>query len=215
MVISRAFPPDYADPALELHSRQYNQKARMSLGYSYDTGTSRCSGSPETSTFNTIDNAFHSYLSFRLGEDALPPDEAFAALNNAMYGGDDGIVADANGEKLERAAKLMGLRIKVVDFPFGSSGVNFLARVYSPYVWFGDLNSMCDLVRHLSKFHTTTPLPPSVTEIQKFVEKARGLRLSDANTPIIRQICERAMQYDHVAPVDSLRPYNSKFDESV
>jgi len=66
--------------------------------------------------------------------------------------------------------------------------VNFLSRFYGPNVWFGDINSICDVPRQLKKLHLTVALPPQVTPIQKLNEKLRAFYQSDSNTPIFKLI---------------------------
>jgi hypothetical protein len=73
----------------------------------------------------------------------------------------------------------------------GELGIKFLARVYSPNIWFGDLNSVCDLPRQLSKFHVTVVLPDNVTATTKLLEKVRSYLLTDAKTPILGEYCTR------------------------
>jgi hypothetical protein len=64
-------------------------------------------------------------------------------------------------------------------------GVKFLARVYSPDVWCGDVNTCCDLPRQLTKLHVTVQLGHGVTPIMKLLEKCRAYWLTDKNTPIL------------------------------
>ena len=53
---------------------------------------------------------------------------------------------------------------------------------------------MCDLHRQLSKFHLTVTLPPKITPEQKLMEKCRAVLCSDANTPVLGQLAQRAHQ---------------------
>jgi len=58
MALLRAFHPDYHTEILDLHQSQFNLKAYGKYGSWYHTEFSRASGSPETSIFNTMFNAF-------------------------------------------------------------------------------------------------------------------------------------------------------------
>lgn len=116
--------------------------------------------------------------------------EAFAALG--LYGGDDGLSA-GNPSNMEKAAQMMGQELKSVRV-VAPQPVKFLARIYGPTVWEGAPDSCCDLLRQLSKFHTTVSLPISITPEMKLVEKCRSFLLTDANTPIMGLFCKRVMQ---------------------
>jgi hypothetical protein len=63
-----------------------------------------------------------------------------------------------------------------------------LGREYGPDVWSGDDNSMCDIRRQLTKFHTTPYLPSNVTPYHKMATKAWSYYCTDSNTPIIGEI---------------------------
>jgi hypothetical protein len=75
----------------------------------------------------------------------------------------------------------------------GESGVNFLARIYSPDVWFGDVDSVCDIARQLAKLHLTTATPATAAE--KATEKAISFYLTDANTPVIGDWARRLVKF--------------------
>lgn len=94
----------------------------------------------------------------------------------------------------------------------GETGIDFLARVYGPNVWFGDTSSCCDLPRQLSKLHVTVKLGNNVTPVDKLVEKARSYILTDQNTPIIGPFCARVLELlpaNHVTSVVPLRESDS------
>jgi len=182
----RAFDTVYADEVSDLHKRQYNVPGVGTHGTKYDPGTSRASGSPETSSFNSLDNAFVAYHTFRctrVDGKFYSPEAAWKALG--IYGGDDGLTADLNPKVYHKCATELGCLATLEIIPRGEPGVNFLARYYGPDVWNGDENSCCDILRQVSKFHTTTKLPDSVTPVDKLLEKSRAYYLTDRNTPII------------------------------
>lgn len=186
LVLARAFHPKYLVEALHQHSRQYNQHCRTSNAVIYESLLSRLSGSPETSVFNSIANAYFMYCAFRaLGCD---PKSAYAQIG--VVGGDDGLIADVPSEVLEATAKEQGLRLTATPVYVGELGVQFLSRQYTTEVWYGSTNSMCDLARQISKFHTTANHtdPPLV----KLEQKLRAFSYTDANTPIFSQLIAAA-----------------------
>jgi hypothetical protein len=197
---TRFFDPQYHKQLDDLARSQYKQDAYTKGGIAYTTGFQRSSGSPETSIKNTIVNAFINYYAFRL--DGYTHQCATDALG--MYGGDDGITADMDPGRLAQAATEVGQIIKAEVWPTGSLGVSFLARLFSPDVWYGDTNSCCDIRRQLMKFHVTVRLPPHVTPAMKLIEKARSFIQTDANTPIIGELCAKVLELASRAQVDAV-----------
>jgi len=190
MILLRAFRPQYHDELMQLHKSQYGMVAYATFGTVYHQGFSRGSGSPETSAFNSLMNAFVAYLCLRMSKiDGVhyTPSRAWKCLG--VYGGDDGLTADVDPKTYERAARMVGQELTISLVRCGSLGIKFLARVYSPNVWFGDINSCCDLPRQLSKLHTTVAMHPTITPSMKLLEKVRSFSLTDYNTPIIGEIC--------------------------
>jgi len=186
----RAFRPQYHASIIELHRSQYNLAAVGAFGTKYEQGFARASGSPETSLFNSLVNAFVAFCALRgtmRNGSFMDADTAYLALG--IYGGDDGITADVDVTAYKRAASMVGQDITVEPVTRGMPGIKFLARVYSPDVWFGDLNTCCDLPRTLSKFHTTVAMRSNVTPVMKLLEKTRCLLLSDRHTPIVGEFC--------------------------
>jgi hypothetical protein len=112
-------------------------------------------------------------------------------MNMAIVGGDDGLVGDCDPNKFIGAASMWGQKATLEQYERGSFGVNFLSRYYSPYVWNGDPNSVCDIRRQASKFHVSCTLPPKVTPLIKLREKCRSLLCTDANTPILGDLAQR------------------------
>ena len=185
MALLRAFREMYHEELADLHRGQYKMDGFLEE-VKYFLEYARASGSPETASFNGMDNAFVGYLHFRLDRESAPglsPQAAWNALG--LYGGDDGLTADVHPNNYERAAKMVGHKLTVERIPRGSFGVSFLARMYSPNVWEGDLNSCCDLPRQLGKFHATVSLPSSVKPTHKLLEKAFSFWLTDEFTPVI------------------------------
>jgi hypothetical protein len=189
-ILLRAFHHQYHDQLSELHAAQYGSKSVLTMGTKYDAKFARTSGSPDTSIFNSLFNAFIAfYGNILAGRD---PDDAWWGLG--IYGGDDGLTPDIDINRYVEAAKAVGQELTFEPVLRGEPGIKFLARIYSPGVWFGDDSSMCDLKRQLSKFHCTVNMPAHVTPVMKLREKCRGFLFSDRETPIIGEFCQRVEQ---------------------
>lgn len=199
-LFKRAFAPHYHNVLDMLMKTQYNLRGVGTFGTRYLTGWSRLSGSPETSVCNTLVTAFVAYMAFR--RQGLSPAEAYAKLG--IYGGDDGLTPDIDEVVFSESAEKMGLRLTVEKVCRGKPGVHFLARLYTPDVWVGDDNSMCDLWRQLSKFHTC--LVDGVLNAEKKLwEKSYSFYLTDKNTPIIGPFVTRVFAIGcelGIVPVD-------------
>jgi hypothetical protein len=187
-LITHAFSPEYACDALKWAETQRNRKCFTSFGVQYNSKTSRLSGSPETSFFNTITNALAAYTTFRVM--GYAPDAAYDALG--VYGGDDGITANIDPDLYKEVCLRWGLTAKC-NVAHPGEPITFLARVYGPDVWHGSPNSCCDILRQLRKFHTTVKHPD--TPIVKFTEKLRSYYLTDSNTPPFRQLIATARRF--------------------
>ena len=188
MALMRAFRPQYHTVINDLHRCQFNMKAKLPLGSKFNTGYARQSGSPETSLFNSMDNAFIAYLAFlRMGQ---KPEEAWNKLG--VYGGDDGLTADIDSKIYVKVAVDLGMKLEAEPIYRGEFGIKFLARYYSPGIWFGQLDSICDMYRQASKIHVSANLPDDVTPTEKFLEKMYSLTFTDRNTPILGDLCRKA-----------------------
>lgn len=194
-VLVRAFKRQYLPQLLDLHRSQHNLGGVGRHGTRYTSDTARLSGSPETAAFNSIDNAFVSYVALRsepVEGKRLTPREAWSRLG--IYGGDDGLTANVTPDAATKAANQVGLKLTCDRVLRGQFGVTFLSRIYGPDVWFGDPNSCCDIPRQLNKFHVTVAMPSNVTALDKLGEKARSFLLTDGNTPLIGTMCRKAIQ---------------------
>lgn len=196
-VSMRAFPT-YRKELNELLKRNVDNLGILPLGTTFDQGPSHGSGCPATSVFQTLRNVFIIYLAFRHTNypgtsRTYTPEEAFEALG--IYLGDDGLTGDLPLSSLLWAAEKVGMEVESQVIEHGDRGVNFLARYYSPSVWNGGVDSMTDIRRTLSKFHTCVRLPQGVKPEQKLAEKALAYNMTDPNTPIIGPLCAKALQY--------------------
>jgi hypothetical protein len=208
-MLIHAFGPEYLTTLEKLHKTQYNQKVRCSQGTKYDADFARISGEMGTALWNLILNAFVAFMAWRMTvvshhgphRTYVQADEAWQNLNEkAQFAGDDGVTGDIDVAMLEAAAGKMGFILKALRVDKGHPGVEFLGRKYMSTVWWGDPNSMCDLPRQLSKFHTTVTLQ-GVTELEKLLEKCRAYALTDRNTPVIGPFC-KAVLAAHGAEVE-------------
>jgi hypothetical protein len=182
----RAFHEDYTQEILEIMATQKDRRAVTKFFVAYLTYLARLSGSAETADFNSLDNAFMAYAAkreTRRNGVYLTPLEAWNELG--VYGGDDGITPDVDPQVYTRICASVGQLLELAVFKRGSPGVNFLARYFSPLVWFGDSNSMCDVKRQLSKLHASITLPPNISSLDKLGQKLTGFSFTDLNTPII------------------------------
>lgn len=208
-MLIHAFGPEYLTTLEKLHKTQYNQKVRCARGTKYDADFARISGEMGTAIWNLFLNAFVAYMAWRMTvvsqhgphRTYVQADEAWENLTEkAQFAGDDGVTGDIEVAMLEAAADKMGFILKALRVNKGQAGVEFLGRKYMSTVWWGDPNSMCDLARQLSKFHTTVTLH-GVTEVEKLLEKCRAYVLTDGQTPVIGPFC-RAVLAAHGAEVE-------------
>jgi len=148
----------------------------------------------------------------------MSPEEAWAGLG--IYGGDDGLTPDVDPKSYHRAAQSIGQVLTLGSVKRGDLGVAFLARYYSPHVWFGDTTSVCDVPRQLAKLHVTVKMPPNVTPAMKLIEKARAFVLTDQNTPIIGPYVQKVLSLaegkTHDNPeLKAIRPWSTSYDPAV
>lgn len=170
---------------IELLTQEFKEKLKTML--------QRLSGEAFTALFNTMLTRFMYYLACRLA--GLSPQEAWD--KDCACAGDDFIGPEITGDKradrdaMCAAAADVGQETEIDFVMRGDIGVNYLSRFFSPNVFYGDTSSVCDLKRILSKLHVAATLN-SATPIEKLAQKLTGLALTDANTPIIRDLVEVA-----------------------
>jgi len=178
-----------------LHSAQYDNKGFTAKGVAYNQGSSRASGSGETSSFNTLTSKFMDWLGRVL--DGASDAEAFNSL--AIFAGDDALSADL-GPGIVKAGDMVGQVVKNCIVERGALGVNFLSRYYTQEVWAGNPDSLCDLPRQLIKFHIT--VDANCDPLQKLKEKALSFYLTDQYTPLIGQYVTRVMELANMTELD-------------
>jgi hypothetical protein len=129
------------------------------------------------------------------------------------------LTADLDCKIYVSSAAMIGQELQAEAVHRGKLGVKFLARWYSPHVWFGFKDSCCDIVRQLSKLHVSIALPPHVTAIQKMAEKARSYVLSDRATPIIGPFCHKFLELSHLTLAEDdtklMRSWNARYDSEA
>jgi hypothetical protein len=196
VVFTKAFKHDLAE-LNELLRTNAGNIGTLPLGTTFEQGPSHGSGCSATSVSQTLRATFTSYLAYRnmrSGTSArYSARKCFKMLG--LHFGDDGIDPGLPTDNHTWAAKKVGLVLEAALVQRGDRGVNFLARYYSPDVWFGSPDSMCDIKRQLGKFHVTVSLPHNVGPEDKLAEKARSYVSTDANTPVIGPFCKRAVSY--------------------
>ena len=194
--LTRTFSPELTEVVLAAHEANYNCNGYTRKGHKYIQGTSRASGSPETSTFNTLLNAFVGFMAGRI--DGMTTTESWNNLG--LYCGDDGVTADISAEAYSKASEKMGLVLKQNTVERGHIGVMFLSRHYSPNIWTGDNTSMTDVPRALRQFTVTPKI--DAAPISKLLEKARGYLLTDRQTPILGNFIRKIEQLngDEILP---------------
>jgi len=226
-IYHRAFHPSHYEQMEDLLRSQHHIKCTTMRRIRYTTEYARLSGSPETAICNSADNAFVAFCCFR--EMGHPPREAWTLLG--VYGGDDGATGNSDEETYVRVAAHLGQLLEITKVGRGSNGVDFLARWYGPGVWYGDINSCCDIPRTLRKFHLTVRMSSDVTPQRKFLEKTFALALTDAQTPLISCLVDKALAYEpdfmalctglllthaaHISPDDTSRYPNAYADWMV
>jgi len=197
MAYVRHFAVEHHEPLLAQVAKQSNKRCVGELGTHFTVDDQRLTGSGETSIANTIDNAFIAYSGMR--DSGEGPQDAWVHMEEkGNYGGDDGATGDVAEGAIPKAGAALGMKMKSELVQRGSLGVNFLARYYGPGVWEGDPNSCTDPRRAIGKFHLTTA-SSTASPLQKFLDKAYALELSDPETPIIRDLVRRAKHEREVA----------------
>lgn len=193
----RMFPPKYRAEMARMYRTHMNLPCRGPHGTKYPLEHTLGSGSMTTSNDNSILSKFMDYGARRLPNNhgnfftpTLGPEEAYAS--RGVFGGDDGLSRELEPDRASAFASYVGQELKpVLRLP--GNPVTFLARYYGPGVWLGDPNSMCDVLRQLSKFHTTVNC--GATARQKLIEKSRSYSYTDSETPIIGAFVMRVVLF--------------------
>lgn len=210
VIMLRFFSPECHSELNERMDEQIGLPGFTAEGREYASAYSRASGSPETSDLNSVLTAFIGYCAWRdtsVNGVKCTPKQAWEALG--VYGGDDSLEGAVDPDALARSAKLMGQDYKTIVIPRGCVGVEFLNRQFGPDVWYGDVNSMANPTRLLSKLwvgpaHLRDPL-------ERFAERASGYYRMDRNSPVIGEIVRLAHELLGERSGGVLAPWAGKY----
>uniref|UniRef100_A0AB38ZN71 RNA replicase n=1 Tax=Saccharina latissima RNA virus 2 TaxID=3153342 RepID=A0AB38ZN71_9VIRU len=200
-LLRRLFPGD--ENVIQLHREQFKQTGRI-RGMTYETGYARCSGSPETSCFNTGLTGFVAYLTNRmLGCDPVSAWDAIGlcAGDDTLTPGHIGISPETHALTFRKAARHVG-QVLTGDIRINGEPVKFLSRVFGG-AWYGSPNSMADPLRVIVKVHSTPNMPAGTTPQQKCYEKGLSLYQTDSNTPILGPLARKMMSVGKPGKVTS------------
>jgi hypothetical protein len=194
LLLTSLFDPKWRVWVKQWHDLDYDNTVRTKsrgTGSSrrYKQGAARGSGSPGTSSLNTVINALVVYIAFRNSHAPgssrrFTHEEAIDKLNHSVFGGDDGLTPDLDPDEIQRVCEHFGLQIKPLRREREKDTVSFLARVYGPGVWYGDPNSMCSFKRTCTSFPTTGRVRTTPLHMVAH-DKASSLLFSDRNTPLL------------------------------
>lgn len=175
----------------ELHSAQFNCKLWFRFNdysQSVDSAFGRHSGSPETSIFNSVINAFVAYVVLRK---TLTPDQAWNKLG--IYGGDDGVTFDADKDYYELVAKRLGLTLKIKEAKRENNDpITFLARTFDD-CWGGSPCNRLDIKRGLGHFHVSA-CNSGLHKDELLYLKAEAYLCSDAHHPFIGPLMRKLVK---------------------
>jgi len=162
------------------------------FGSEYEQLFAQGSGHSSTMNLNTVRNHWMTYCMKRHQCPNLTPAAVWNGLG--VFCGDDSLTSGILETTSVKVASWFGMKYESNIVKRGARGVNFLARYYSDQVWFGALDSICDLKRTLSKFHLTVHMPSNISPVIKLLEKSRSFYLTDKNTPIIGDFVRRVFE---------------------
>jgi hypothetical protein len=232
-VLKYFFPKSSHKELNEMWQQLFSNKFRTTWGIIYKQLFSRASGFPETSTFNSLGNAFTLFWACLrifhpdfMKQSLVACDQQIVKFvqESAMFGGDDGLTGipkeesafnqildeklDAAWEKLSND---IGMKLVCESVKRGEIGVAFLSRLYGPAVWAGSPDSCCDIMRQASKLHLTTSqirspaVPSGKSQLLIAVEKCIGLFYSDSNTPVIGEFVRKLFEKVGKSPAEILK----------
>jgi hypothetical protein len=197
LFMKRLFAREYHEDILRILQSKINVFASSpefdGEVYRFNAELAQGSGLPDTSNFNSLDNAFNNFLGYYFQYKSF--DVAWEKLNElVILGGDDTVAGDLEHTSIVEASTSLGHVITSDIYKRGEPGVNFLARQYGPDLWNGEMNSCTDIMRCLSKLHTTVTLPPTVTAAEKLSQKLTSLAFTDRNSPLIEDLISKFLK---------------------
>jgi len=174
--------PDHVAEIDELLADSEWQTVMTTLRQRFDYGCGRFSGVNETALFNTLDQAFVQYTSFR--RFGLTVEGALKRLDESLFGGDDGIVPYI-GQDLPASAAVFGMKVTYRVFE-NDSPCRFLGRIY--FNGSASADSVQDIADWLANLHLVS-CAGNISTAQALVNTATGLWVTDSKTPLIREFC--------------------------
>jgi len=175
--------PDHAKEIDVLLADSEWQTVSTTLRQTFSYGCGRFSGVNETALFNTLDQAFVQYTSFR--RHGLSAQASVRKLEESLFGGDDGITPYV-GQDLPAAALVFGMKVTYRVFD-NDSPCRFLGRIYLNGASSAD--SVQDIADWLANVHLVS-CAGNVSTAQALVNTATGLWVTDSKTPLIREFCQ-------------------------
>jgi hypothetical protein len=219
------FPYELHDEIEDYLERQryapvYTSQCGETPAFKYCSQNAQLSGGANTSNSNTCDMAFLNWLAYYFDNGKDPQKAVKLLRTKAIVAGDDNLAGDVSMNSLTGAGKLLGYPLTGETYTQGQEGINFISRIYGPYVWGGDPCSHTDIPRALAKLHTAPRMPANVTASMKLDQKLTSLWFTDEHTPVINVILstwirlggEVIEQNDHLAPLVS---YWAQYDKYV
>lgn len=220
------FHPDHHSDIHRLIRRKLDNRATTAEyddeSFSFRTLMAQLSGLPDTSNFNSLDNAFNNFIAYSNMMSKNPTEQQFdyafqQLMLKAAVAGDDTAAGDLTDPAVVSSSKWIGHKITSDIYVRGDSGVNFLARIYGPDLWEGDPNSCTDLMRTLASFHTTPRMDPKITPLDKLGQKLTSYWYTDENSPVLHELINAYVQAGGKIASRSdhyLKTYWSKYDKT-
>lgn len=187
-ILNKCFPKG---DALECFNKQINATAVTSCGITYNVGTTRLSGSPDTTILNTLINAFVAYCA--------------SGTFDFLVSGDD--IIYTGDMPIEITASDLGYTLEVLSKP---KYPTFLGRVYHNLPLGPE--TIYDVRRFDAKSHVCVAsknVPINVAASRR----AQGYLITDPHTPLVTDWCHAMLKrygkcnttkYDHLIEL----PYN-------
>lgn len=193
-LMRRLFDKSHWDELNNLLEDATWQSVVTTLGQMFGYGCGRMSGVNETALFNTADQAFVQYVSFR--EHGMTHDRVIRLLEDeCLFGGDDGVVP-FYGQDLAATAAIFGMKITFRVFN-ALDPCRFLGRIYLCGKTSAD--SVQDISDWLANIHLVS-CAGNTTVAQALVNTATGLWVTDSKTPLIREYCKSVFRaYPHLS----------------
>lgn len=183
----------------ELYTKMLTPTAKTKGGLIYPTHGTRLSGHANTSSGNTLLNAFVSFSAVNFNN--LASDDPIWD-NLGIFAGDDGLTMDVDPDIFNMLATSLGFSATVESKNVGDP-LSFLSRQYPvPTISSGHLP---DIRRSIGKLHIS--VHTDITEKQHLINKCAGYRATDMDShyhAALVRMCERLYpgEIDKVPPED-------------